>query len=97
MTTLTCPKCHGTLRTYERNGVTLDQCGDCRGIFLDRGELEHLIDAEAKFNAPPAPQPQAPLYQEERRDYDRRGDHDRGYQQPYRKKRKKSIFDELFD
>jgi hypothetical protein len=43
---LTCPKCHGTMRTYERNGVHLDQCTDCRGIFLDRGELERLIDAE---------------------------------------------------
>ena len=43
---LTCPKCHGTMRTYERNGVHVEQCSDCRGIFLDRGELEHLIDAE---------------------------------------------------
>ncbi len=43
---LTCPKCHGPMRTYERNGVHVDQCTECRGIFLDRGELERLIDAE---------------------------------------------------
>ncbi|SHN54613.1 hypothetical protein SAMN05660350_00487 [Geodermatophilus obscurus] len=43
---LTCPKCHGTMRTYERNGVHVDQCTECRGIFLDRGELERLVDAE---------------------------------------------------
>ena len=43
---LTCPKCHGHMRTYERNGVHVDQCADCRGIFLDRGELDRLIDAE---------------------------------------------------
>ena len=43
---LTCPKCHGTMRTYERNGVHVDQCSDCRGIFLDRGELDRLVDAE---------------------------------------------------
>jgi Zn-finger nucleic acid-binding protein len=43
---LTCPKCHGTMRTYERNGVHVDQCADCRGIFLDRGELDRLVDAE---------------------------------------------------
>ncbi|MGY1692505.1 TFIIB-type zinc ribbon-containing protein [Geodermatophilus sp. SYSU D01105] len=43
---LICPKCHGAMRTYERNGVHVDQCSDCRGIFLDRGELERLIDAE---------------------------------------------------
>jgi len=43
---MTCPKCGGPMRTYERNGVHVDQCADCRGIFLDRGELERLIDAE---------------------------------------------------
>jgi Zn-finger nucleic acid-binding protein len=53
---LTCPKCHGTMRTYERNGVHVDQCADCRGIFLDRGELDRLIDAENDWHggAPPA-------------------------------------------
>jgi uncharacterized protein len=64
---LTCPKCHGTMRTYERNGVHVDQCADCRGIFLDRGELDRLIDAENTWHertpeAPPAQsahQPQA--------------------------------------
>ncbi len=55
-----CPKCHGPMRSYERNGVTVDQCTECRGIFLDRGELEHLIDAESRFNAVPAPAPATP-------------------------------------
>ena len=47
---LTCPKCHGTMRTYERNGVHVDQCTECRGIFLDRGELERLVDAETAWH-----------------------------------------------
>jgi Zn-finger nucleic acid-binding protein len=34
------------MRSYERNGVVVDQCTGCRGIFLDRGELERLVDAE---------------------------------------------------
>ena len=56
---LTCPKCHGTMRTYERNGVHVDQCADCRGIFLDRGELDRLIDAEnAWHGGAPAPEVQ---------------------------------------
>jgi hypothetical protein len=55
------------MRVYERSGVTIDQCTECRGIFLDRGELEKLFDAEANYNtrqgaAPPAaaapPRPQ---------------------------------------
>jgi len=57
--TMICPKCHGSMRSYERNGVTVDQCTDCRGIFLDRGELEHLIDAESRFNAAAPPTPPA--------------------------------------
>ena len=38
------------MRTYERNGVHVDQCSECRGIFLDRGELERLIDAENSWH-----------------------------------------------
>ncbi len=38
------------MRTYERNGVHVDQCSDCRGIFLDRGELERLVDAENSWH-----------------------------------------------
>ena len=38
------------MRSYERNGVTIDQCTECRGIFLDRGELERLIDAEGAYS-----------------------------------------------
>lgn len=48
---LTCPKCHGAMRSYERNGVHVDQCTECRGIFLDRGELERLMDAENSWHA----------------------------------------------
>jgi len=44
---LTCPKCGGAMRTFERSGITIDQCTECRGVFLDRGELERLIDAES--------------------------------------------------
>jgi hypothetical protein len=44
-----CPKCRGQMTAYERNGITIDQCTECRGIFLDRGELERLIDAEAAY------------------------------------------------
>jgi Zn-finger nucleic acid-binding protein len=47
---LTCPKCQGDMRQYERSGVTVDQCSECRGIFLDRGELEKLFEAEASWN-----------------------------------------------
>jgi Zn-finger nucleic acid-binding protein len=78
------------MRTYERSGITVDQCAECRGVFLDRGELERLVDAEAAFNSPTAPpqppvppQPQQPRYEErryeEKRSDDRRYDPDRRY------------------
>ena len=61
---MTCPKCRGEMRHYERSGVTVDQCTECRGIFLDRGELEKLFEAEANWNqqhsAPAAQRPPAP-------------------------------------
>ena len=42
---LICPACRGEMRTHERGGVLIDECEDCRGIFLDRGEIERLMDA----------------------------------------------------
>ncbi|MFI5834354.1 zf-TFIIB domain-containing protein [Micromonospora sp. NPDC051300] len=56
---LTCPKCRGEMRQYERSGVVIDQCGECRGIFLDRGELEKLFEAEANWNRQQGGAPQA--------------------------------------
>lgn len=87
MESLVCPKCRGGMRTYERSGIAVDQCGECRGIFLDRGELERLVDAEARFNAPQ----QQPRYEEKKYD-------DRRYDNQYQhKKKKRSFLEDLFD
>ena len=93
-TDLVCPKCQGHMRAYERSGVTVDQCADCRGIFLDRGELEHLVDAEQgwqRSHSAPAP---SDRYERDRALRRRRS---RRYGQSSQKKRKKSFFDDLFD
>lgn len=50
-----CPKCQGTMRTFDRNGVHIEQCTSCRGVFLDYGELEHLTQLEARMAAAPPP------------------------------------------
>lgn len=57
---MTCPKCRGEMRTFDRNGVHIDQCLNCRGVFLDFGELEHLTQLETRFAAPPVVQPGYP-------------------------------------
>lgn len=96
------------MRQYERNGVTVDQCTECRGIFLDRGELEHLTKAEEQFyrgsaqggvNPQPGPAPTMPP-----RHYGSPGSPDSpdwrgGYQQQGygRKRRRKSFLEDLFD
>jgi Zn-finger nucleic acid-binding protein len=75
------------MRSYERNGVTVDQCSDCRGLFLDRGELERLAEAEGAFHKePPAPRP------DEQRGYGEYSHHGQSH-----KKRKKHFLEELFD
>jgi Zn-finger nucleic acid-binding protein len=49
------------MRSYERSGILIDQCTECRGVFLDRGELDKLIDSEAEHqHAPVAASAQPP-------------------------------------
>jgi uncharacterized protein len=69
------------MRQYERGGVVVDQCGECRGIFLDRGELDHLINAETQWSGSSAAPGVAPRHEERR--YDRRShdDDDHRYEQ----------------
>ena len=97
---LTCPKCQGVMRSYERNGVTVDQCAECRGIFLDRGELERLVEAENSWHAAA---PAQPAYQERPYPEPPRGPSYGGHggsgsdSGKYPKKRRKSFLEEMFD
>jgi Zn-finger nucleic acid-binding protein len=93
MSALTCPKCHGHMRQYERNGVYVDQCADCRGIFLDHGELERLIDAEARWSD----DDRDDHWDDDRYDDRRRSQHFGGHQRPHEQKRKRSFLEGLFD
>ena len=103
--TISCPKCQAEMRTYERNGIHVDQCTECRGVYLDRGELEHLIAAETKWSAqqapastaPPQPSYQQPSYQQP--SYQQGGYPPQYPQGGYGKppKRRKGFLEELFD
>ncbi|WP_062521287.1 zf-TFIIB domain-containing protein [Demequina silvatica] len=90
-----CPVDSATLVMSDRNGVEIDYCPECRGVWLDRGELDKIIDRSAQQ---PAPQQQRDSrgYDDRRRDerYDQRGYDNRGYPQ---KKRKESFLGDLFD
>ena len=87
-TTMTCPSCGGALTELDRSGVRIDACRSCRGVWLDRGELDKIIERSAIESAPPpAPRgqphaPPQPYY---------------GHDDRYRHKRKKSFLEDLFD
>ncbi|NYI43930.1 hypothetical protein BJ993_001010 [Nocardioides aromaticivorans] len=84
-----CPVDETTLVMSERNGIEIDYCPQCRGVWLDRGELDKIIDRSVGQQQPAAPQ--APRPQQYDRYDDRR---DQGH---YKKRRKESWLSELFD
>lgn len=57
-----CPNDSATLVMSERSGVEIDYCPECRGVWLDRGELDKILErAEKEFStSPPASAPAAP-------------------------------------
>ena len=94
-----CPADRTPLVMSERQNIEIDYCPTCRGVWLDRGELDKIIE-RSSTGAPAQPQPQAqpappPVYQEQ--GY-QGGYKDHGYQGHGRyPKRKKSFLEELFD
>lgn len=87
-----CPTCNVTLVMTDRQGIEIDYCPQCRGVWLDRGELDKLIERSTKEQA--AAQPAArPAPTERYRDERHHGDHP--YHGKYRKK--KTLLGELFD
>ncbi|MFB9407591.1 zf-TFIIB domain-containing protein [Dactylosporangium matsuzakiense] len=103
---MTCPKCRGEMRQFERSGVTVDQCLECRGIFLDRGELERLIDAEQAWQGrqtshgghPQQPYPQQPYQQPYPAQHGGYGGYGHyGHHKKHKRHHRESFFGELFD
>jgi uncharacterized protein len=100
-----CPVCKVALTMSERQGVEIDYCPQCRGVWLDRGELDKILERSAAeappaLQAPPPPQqPQAqqpypaqPM-QQPWGGYPQHG----GYNKYGYPKRRKSFLEELFD
>lgn len=91
-----CPVCKVALVMSDRQGIEIDYCPQCRGVWLDRGELDKIIErSAAEMPAPPTnqPQPQNQTYQQQPFSSNNHGfGHGYGY-----KKRKKSFFEEIFD
>lgn len=95
--TFTCPVDGTKLAPMERQGIEIDYCPSCRGVWLDRGELDKIIErsapaAPAAAPIPPAPDPYrqapAPRYDDGYRSHGHKS---------HPQKRRKSFLEELFD
>jgi uncharacterized protein len=111
MSELVCPKCESPMRSYERSGITVDQCTGCRGLFLDRGELERLVDAEGSFYEERGSSREESAREEYREERDFRREEHRGHRddyrehrddyreqrKPYKKRKKESFLSDFLD
>ena len=83
-----CPICAVPLVMSERQGVEIDYCPQCRGVWLDRGELDKIIERSGReAQAPVQVQQAAPVQH-----YGQQPHYKQGYP-----KRRKSFLEELFD
>jgi hypothetical protein len=84
-----CPVCDSSLQMTERSGVEIDYCPKCRGVWLDRGELDKIIER----SAPVSDVNRLSVDRDRHYDSDESGT-SRESSQP---KRRESFWSELFD
>jgi Zn-finger nucleic acid-binding protein len=92
-----CPVDQTMLVTSERNGVEVGHCPTCRGVWLDRGELDKILDraaAVAPVEAAGRDNVTYPVYDPRNTGHDPRF---QGYDPSYRKRKKRSFLDDYFD
>ena len=99
---MACPVDGTTLTMSERAGIEIDYCPTCRGVWLDRGELDKIIErnSETTASAPtppqqPAPPPQAPYPPQQQQSP--WGHQQSGHYGHKPHKRRKNFLEELFD
>ena len=96
-----CPVCRVNLVMSERQGIEIDYCPQCRGVWLDR-IVERSLPAEPQARSQPQPQAQ-PVQPAPQQPYPQQGYPQQGYPQqqgyghPHPHKRRKSFLEELFD
>lgn len=95
---MNCPHCNIPLSMADRAGIEIDFCPQCRGVWLDRGELDKIIERSGQEAAPhlPARQPERPLRTEDA-GYRRYGKSYKSGDKYYRKRKKKGVGDFLED
>lgn len=94
---MNCPVCSVALTMTDRQGVEIDYCPKCRGVWLDRGELDKIIERSASsqptYSNEPRSESRPETRYEERGHYKQHDDHSYGH----KKKKKESFLSDLFD
>lgn len=91
-----CPTCAADLLMTDRQGVEIDYCPSCRGVWLDRGELDKIIERSMGVQPAASAMPDRQRRDDARRDEVRRDVHDDD-DDDYRRRKRKSFLGELFD
>ena len=78
-----CPTCRVELKITDRQGVEIDYCPRCRGVWLDRGELDKIIERSAHISGP-----DRELHERSR---------DEEGRQPYHGRKKRSFLGDMFE
>lgn len=90
-----CPLCDVDLQMAERQGIEIDYCPKCRGVWLDRGELDKIIErTHTASQGASEPRRQDSAHHEDARRYD---DHGRDDHKHKKKKSPTSLLGDLFD
>lgn len=83
-----CPNCNETLVMADRQGIEIDYCPKCRGVWLDKGELDKFIERSAAYTMGPGPD------RYENKPYPGQQGH---YDPHYKHKKKKGFMSDFFD
>jgi Zn-finger nucleic acid-binding protein len=95
---MNCPNDGTTLQMTDRQGIEIDYCPQCRGVWLDRGELDKIIERSSAVPATAAARVSSPSRQFDDDDEDDRDDDRERYgREGYPRKKRKSLLGELFD
>lgn len=87
MPLLMCPNCNEGMQEIRRNEVMIDVCPKCRGVWLDRGEMEKLLHTAREVEAE---------YEREREGFAKYASYE-GRHRPYRPYKKKKGLAEIFE
>lgn len=92
-----CPVCPSSdLLMTERQGIEIDYCPQCRGVWLDRGELDKIIERSMREPARVAPAPAAQPHYQTPQQFGH-GHHDKHHDSHHGYREKHSFWKELFD